>query len=389
MSTRFIHTADWQLGKPFAGIEDPGKRALVQQERLNAIERIGQVAKAHGAEFILVAGDLFDSVTPTKDTVAAACSAIGQLDLPVYAIPGNHDHGGPGSLWEQRFFLAQRESLAPNLQVLLKAEPIELDTSILFPCPLLRRAECTDPTAWIGNLPRSVDESSKCRIVLAHGSTQSFSGNFDDEDLRSSSTNRIDLSRVDTTKFDYIALGDWHGQKQVGEKSWYSGTPEVDRFPKGDSNSPGHVLEVIASRGSTPEVIPVRTGRLGWHEIVFDIADDAALTQLRQHVEGVIQGRARADLLRLDLSGSLGIGAAAQLEDFLESLSARVLRIKLTNRTTVAPTPDEIDALTRRVSDPLIARVASQLVLLAAGADARAAVARTALRELHTFCTNG
>ena len=29
--TTFIHTADWQLGKPFAGIADPAKRAAKDQ----------------------------------------------------------------------------------------------------------------------------------------------------------------------------------------------------------------------------------------------------------------------------------------------------------------------------------------------------------------------
>lgn len=389
MSTRFLHTADWQLGKPFAGIADAGKRALVQQERLNVIERIGQAAKSHEAEFILIAGDLFDSMSPTKDTVAAACSAIGQLDLPVFAIPGNHDHGGPGSLWEQRFFLAQREALAPNLQILLKTEPLELESAILFPCPLLRRAESIDPTAWVGSAAGSLADSTKSRIILAHGSTQAFGGDADEDDLRHGSQNQIDLDRLGVETFDYIALGDWHGMKQVGARSWYSGTPELDRFPKGVSNSPGYVLAVTTRRGTVPEVTPVATGRLGWHQFTFDLAVDAALTQLCQQVETVIQGRARADLLRLELSGSLGIGAAAKLEDFLEALDARLLRIKLTNRTTVAPTSEEIEALTRRVSDPLIARVAGQLVLRASGADAGAVVARAALRELHSFCTAG
>jgi len=57
----FIHTADWQIGKPFAGIGDAHKRSLVQQERVEAIKRISGVAQEHGASFVLVAGDLFDS----------------------------------------------------------------------------------------------------------------------------------------------------------------------------------------------------------------------------------------------------------------------------------------------------------------------------------------
>jgi hypothetical protein len=34
MKTTFLHTADWQLGKPFAGVDDVQKRALLQNERL-------------------------------------------------------------------------------------------------------------------------------------------------------------------------------------------------------------------------------------------------------------------------------------------------------------------------------------------------------------------
>src|SRR5450830_1297673 len=104
MTITFLHTADWQLGKPFAGVDDKQKRALLQNERLVVIKRMAHEARKYGAEFMLVAGDLFDSPRATKSTVAAACSAIGSIGIPVFAIPGNHDHGGAGSLWDQEFF---------------------------------------------------------------------------------------------------------------------------------------------------------------------------------------------------------------------------------------------------------------------------------------------
>ncbi len=50
---KFIHTADWQIGKPFAGIADAHKRSLVQQERIKTIKRIGRVAQEAGAAFVL------------------------------------------------------------------------------------------------------------------------------------------------------------------------------------------------------------------------------------------------------------------------------------------------------------------------------------------------
>ena len=384
---RFLHTADWQLGKPFAGIGDPQKRALVQQERFQVIRRIGEAAKAHQAEFVLVAGDLFDSSTASKATVSAACSAIGQLVIPVVVIPGNHDHGGPGGIWQQSFFQREQASLAPNLRILLKPEPVELDSAWIFPCPLLRRAESNDTTAWL----RSPEAFSGCsngkpRVVLAHGSTQGFTSQSDEEDSDSAATNQIDLPRLPEAAFDYVALGDWHGTKQVTPTAWFSGTPELDRFPKGEGHDQGNVLGVVAERGQPPTVTPFRTCRLGWHQLAFDFAEDSSLLICQERLENLIGQRANEDLLQLELTGSLGVQSASRLEQLIESLQARLLRLKLTNKVVVAPNAEEIQALTQRPSDPLIARVASQLVARAGGSDETAASARIALRELYAAC---
>ncbi|MDX9793462.1 MAG: DNA repair exonuclease [Kiritimatiellia bacterium] len=384
----FIHTADWQIGKPFAGIGDAHKRSLVQQERIEAVKRIGGVAQEHGAAFVLVAGDLFDSPSADKATVSAACSAIGQIGVPVLAIPGNHDHGGPGCVWEQAFFQREREALAPNLRVLLEAAPVELDAAVILPCPLLRRAVMADPTDWL-RTPEAFAGLSpdKPRIVLAHGSTQTFSGQWADDEEGASAGNLLDLSRLPAAEIDYIALGDWHGSKQVDAKAWYAGTPELDRFPKGGEHDPGNVLVVEARRGAAPQVARVATSRLRWSELDFDFAGDASLDTLQERLTGLLGARANEDLLRLSLTGSLGIEAANRLEERLESLGARLLRMKLANGTLIAPTEAELQALTARSGDPLIASVARQLVERAAGDSEEAQVARIALRELHAACT--
>ncbi len=109
MPVTFLHTADWQLGKPYGSVEDPDKRAILRQQRLETIDRLGEIARRHQAAFILVAGDLFDSPSPDRGTVSAACAAIGRLGLPVIAIPGNHDHGGAGGPWQQEYFLKERD----------------------------------------------------------------------------------------------------------------------------------------------------------------------------------------------------------------------------------------------------------------------------------------
>jgi DNA repair exonuclease SbcCD nuclease subunit len=384
---KFIHTADWQLGKPFAGVEDAQKRALLHNERIAVLKRIANHARENGAEFLLVAGDLFDSPSATKSTVAAACSAIGEIKIPVLAIPGNHDHGGPGSLWEQQFFQREREKLAPNLRVLLKAEPVELEKAVLFPCPLLRRHEASDPTAWLRAMP-DLDKrfGNKVRIVLAHGSVLNF-GSVPDEDVTDSSApNLIDLARLSGKDFDYIALGDWHGAKQVAEKACYAGTPELDRFVKGEDHNPGNILVVEAVRGELPRVQCIRTGAIEWHELAFNFPDDAGLDHLNTLVDEKITSRTNQDLLRLHLTGSLGIEASTRLDGMIESWTARLLRIKLDNRTVIAPTSTELNGLTHRADDPLISRVAAKLAVAASGESDQAAIARIALRELYAAC---
>ena len=385
---KFIHTADWQIGKPFAGISDTYKRSLVQQARIEVIQRIGLVAKDKGSDFVLVAGDLFDSPSADKATVSAACSAIGQIELPVIVIPGNHDHGGPGSLWEQEFFIREQAALAPNLKVLLEAVPFELDSAVLLPCPLLHRAVTTDPTEWLRGSDVYAELSpDKPRIVLAHSSTQAFSGQWDDDEEGNSSINLIDLTRLPDAEIDYIALGDWHGTKQVSTKAWFAGTPELDRFAKGGDHDPGNILVVDVQRGGILQIAKSATASLQWNELSFDFADDASLNEFEDRLAALLGQRANENFLRLTLTGSVGIEASNRLEQILESLEARLLRLKLANQTLIAPTVEEIHALTQRGADPLIANVARQLVEQSDGDDEDAQVARIALRELHAACT--
>ena len=387
MTLTFLHTADWQLGKPFASIGEGAKRHRVQQERLHAVQRLREVVEKSGVSFVLVAGDLFDSSQATKATVSAACAAIGSLKVPVIVIPGNHDHAGPGSIWDQEFFIREQQQLAPNLRVLLTSEPMVLEDAIIFPAPLLRRHDAGDPTTWIrAALADAAFPPGLPRIVLAHGTIQGFGFSQEDDDGGSTVVNWIDLSRLPLEQLDYIALGDWHGTKQVGPKAWYSGTPEIDRFPKGEGNDPGNLLKVTVSRGQAPVVEKVPSSRFLWKEMAFSFSDDASLDLFASQMDETIGQRGDEHLLLLSLDGSLGIEASGKLKKILESWESRLLRLKLDHRVTIAPTEEEIIALTQRAEDPLIATVASQLVAQMDGDDEDAAIARLALRELHSAC---
>ena len=92
--TRFLHTSDWQLGMTRhylskRGDDDP--QARFTADRIETVRRLGDVARQEGCEFVVVAGDVFETHNVSTQIIARACEAIASIDLPVYLLPGNHD----------------------------------------------------------------------------------------------------------------------------------------------------------------------------------------------------------------------------------------------------------------------------------------------------------
>jgi len=253
---RLIHTADWQIGKPYGRVADGQKRFRLQQERLAAIGRIREAVERQQAELVLVAGDLFDSPTPAAAAVLEVLELIGAMAVPVLVIPGNHDHGAPGTLWHRDDLQRHQRQLAPNLQLLLERQPLVLEQAVVLPCPLLRNQDSSDPCQWLQGLDWSSLPAELPRIVLAHGGVHGFGGRDYDDEAQAGASNRIDLAALPPGPLDYIALGDWHNLKQVSAQAWYPGTPEPDRFDQGEDNQRGQVLLVELERGAPPRGHP-------------------------------------------------------------------------------------------------------------------------------------
>ena len=67
MAFRFIHTADWQIGKVFRFV-DGAEMGGLQLARLEAITRIGKLAEENNVRHVIVAGDVYDHATPSLRT---------------------------------------------------------------------------------------------------------------------------------------------------------------------------------------------------------------------------------------------------------------------------------------------------------------------------------
>ena len=125
------------------------------------------------------------------------------------------------------------------------------------------------------------------------------------------------MARLPSGLVDYAALGDWHGTKSIEAWAWYSGTHEPDRFTKGGDHDPGNVLHVEVERGGRAAVEKIRTASIAWHGM------DSSLPAINRWKLG---NRVGADLLQLDLRGTLGLEASAGLEALLESVDGRILQ---------------------------------------------------------------
>ncbi|MEM9601054.1 MAG: DNA repair exonuclease, partial [Pseudomonadota bacterium] len=77
MTFRFIHTADWQLGKPFARF-DPALSGRLRAERQDVIGRIAAAARTADCQHILVAGDVWDTTLPGRDILLQPLDSLAE-----------------------------------------------------------------------------------------------------------------------------------------------------------------------------------------------------------------------------------------------------------------------------------------------------------------------
>ena len=386
---RLLHTADWQIGKPYRWIEDPERRSRLQRARLETVERIIKEAQVHAVDTVVVAGDLFDSSTVTRAVVMEVLELIGNLTIPVLVIPGNHDHGGAGGVWRRPDVQGELKQRAANLQLLLHPEPVDVAGLTVLPCPLRRQHETVSPGAWLESLDWSALDPNQARVVLAHGSIQGFTAT-DYDAATESGRNQLHTSRWDHDAYDYLALGDWHALKAVGAKGWYAGTPEPDRFPTRPDDQRGQVLIVDVERSQPPQVEVIPTAGLQWHNTSMPLRNSNDLDQLERHITTLTGRRVGKDLLRLQIDGQLGLEDHGKLNQLLDSLRTRLLHLRIRGHCHRRPETGELTALLNRPDAPLVGSIAQELqtALAATQPDQNHQIAllETALCELHRLC---
>ena len=368
---RLIHTADWQIGKSFGLFTEEIRQAL-RDERLEAVTRIGNLARQHGVGTVLVAGDIYDVTSPADRTLRQPMERMRAFSaITWHLVPGNHDAHTPAGPWLRLL----RTELPQNVIVHLDPKPVALcdGEAWLLPSVLTRRHAGGDPTE---HMDTSVTPDGVIRIGMAHGSITSFGSD------PASTHNLIARDRPERAGLAYLALGDYHGAQQQGARSWYAGTPEPDGFDLGGRGGGEVLLVEIGGPHALPFVSYLTSGRFRWQHETAALDNAAGIAALEVRLRNLDPEPSRM-LVQLKAAGALSVVDRGLFDRLIrDGVGSAVRALRLDDDGLILqPTAADLAALTRAGSVGVAAERLQQRANEAA--DPQQALASAALQRLY------
>ena len=314
---RFVHTADWQLGMTryfLNGEAQPRYSAA----RRDAVAGLGALADSTAAEFVVVAGDVFEHNQLTPRVVSQSLEAMRAIGVPVFLLPGNHDPLDASSVYTSALFTAE---CPDNVTVLDRPGVHEVRPGLeIVAAPWTSKAPTTDLVAQvIDGLPAD----GTTRIVVGHGAVDIF---VPDKDRPSLIQLAAVEAAIDRGAVHYVALGDKHSRMQVGTtgRIWYSGSPEVTNYDDIEPD-PGHVLVVDVDETDPRRPVSVEPRLVGrWRFVTLHHAVDSSRDVADLDINLDLMPEKERTVVRLALTGSLTVTDKAALDVCLDKYSRAV-----------------------------------------------------------------
>ncbi len=283
---RFIHTADWHLGRQLHHVD------LTPDQRI-VLDQLVALAAAERVDAVLIAGDIFDRAVPAKEAVALLDDVLARLVLEVgtqvVLIAGNHD--GP-----ERLQFGARLMQGAGLTVVGTCREaisrVELAGGVAayalpYLDPLEVRAhfpgeEIHDHDAAYGCLlarlyaTRPRDERA---VLLAHAFVTGGEPTPDSAERPLTLGGSGEVAREHFAGFSYVALGHLHRPQRVGETLHYAGSLMKYAIAEAEQRKSVNLVEIDAAGRCTvrahaltpPRDLRCVRGRL---QDVLDAAED-------------------------------------------------------------------------------------------------------------------
>jgi DNA repair exonuclease SbcCD nuclease subunit len=353
---RFVHTADWQLGMMPRSLSQEA-RGRFAEARIGVIRTIGALATEQNCEFVVVAGDVFESNQVDRATVRRALDAMKEADVPFYLLPANHDPLEPGSVFRADPFVANRPE---NVHVLEGGAALVVRPGVeIIAAPWLSKRPVRDLVAEACSDLTPLDAG--VRVVVGHGAVDVLSPD-------STSSQLIVIGEleaaIDRGCITYVALGDRHSTTDVGRSGvvWYSGAPEPTDFRETD---PGNVLVVEAEHGRV-SVEKHHTGAWQFVDHHADVNGVEDADQLRSWLDAL--SSKTTTVIQLRLVGTITLQLKAMLDNLVAEEANRFAAIRVAASSDIALVPDDADFTDLGLSG-YAASTASSLRALASGPD--------------------
>lgn len=232
---RILHTSDWHIGRTFHGHSTLAALAEV----LDAL--VAQV-REHTVDVVLVAGDVFDSATPSASAYTLlddALVALHETGATVVMTSGNHDSAARLGFHSRLL----RDGIHVLTDPLAIAEPVTVHDEHgpvhFFGIPYLEpaivrrhwveaepslRTQAQVMNHAMGLVREGMAVNAGRSVAVAH----CFAAGVDvtaglEREVRQGGLDLVPLAGFDGP--DYVALGHIHGRQQLSDRVRYSGAP--------------------------------------------------------------------------------------------------------------------------------------------------------------------
>ena len=246
---KFLHTADWHIGRKLQGKDLLEDQQYVMNDLIRKIDETKP-------DFLIIAGDLYDRSVPSKEATTLLQELLVKINIecniPIFAISGNHDSRerlAIGEAWfsKHKFYLHTRLNQA--------FDKITFEDTDIYLLPYFEPFEAReyfeDATLTTHNsaTKRVIDEiyknidMSKTNILVAH---TFVSGGLETDSEREISVGTVENVAVEIfEKFDYVALGHLHNPNAIKEERIkYSGSPMAYSFSEATQTKGMRLVEL-------------------------------------------------------------------------------------------------------------------------------------------------